>query len=725
MSRLIIISNRLPVTVDRREGELHYHPSAGGLATGLNSLDDSYNKLWIGWPGQDIKDDWEQESIRQDLAKLSLAPVFLSPREIELYYEGFSNKTIWPHFHYFTEYTTYRDSYWDAYKEVNFKFFQVVEKLIKEDDMVWVHDYQLMLLPNMIREKFPRVSIGFFLHIPFPSYEVFRILPWREEILRGLLGSDQIGFHTFGYMRHFLSAAYRITGFEHEFGRLSIGERRVNVDVFPMGIDYEKYAFPEIDEEDATIQDIKKLGSDRKLIVSIDRMDYTKGIPQRVKAFGDFLHNHPEYHQKVDLVMLVVPSRSNVDQYQSLKQEVDILVSRVNSEIGTFDWTPIHYFYRSLNFPALMKLYQEADIALITPLRDGMNLVAKEYIASKESNKQGVLILSEMAGAVHELTDAITVNPQDRSDIDRALVEALEMPLEEQERRLVSMQEKLRIYDVKNWAANFIGEQQKLKQKSQMQAATQLRDNALVEVTDSYSQSNKRLLFIDYDGTLMGFNVDPQAVFPDEEVLDILTTLANDSRNQVVVNSGRDRQTLEKWLGHLPIDMAAEHGVWMKENGEWHLNPNVTDAWKPHVGELLENLVTRTPGSFIEEKDYSLAWHYRSIDRDLGTKRVREFRDMLAYLIQNQDLQVLEGNKVVEIKNAGVNKGKATQHWVGQQDWDFILGIGDDSTDEDIFKAMPKWGVSIKVGAGRTSARYSISGVAEVRSMFRQLIGKS
>ena len=722
MSRLIIISNRLPVTVDRREGELHYHPSAGGLATGLNSLDDSYNKLWIGWPGQDIKDDWEQESIRQDLAKLNLAPVFLSPREIELYYEGFSNKTIWPHFHYFTEYTTYRDSYWDAYKEVNYKFFQVVEKLINEDDMVWVHDYQLMLLPNMIREKFPKVSIGFFLHIPFPSYEVFRILPWREEILTGLLGSDQIGFHTFGYMRHFLSAAYRITGFEHEFGRLSIGERRVNVDVFPMGIDYEKYAFPEIDEEDATIQDIKKLGSERKLIVSIDRMDYTKGIPQRVKAFGDFLHNHPEYHQKVDLVMLVVPSRSNVDQYQSLKQEVDILVSRVNSEIGTFDWTPIHYFYRSLNFPALMKLYQEADIALITPLRDGMNLVAKEYIASKEASKQGVLILSEMAGAVHELTDAITVNPQDRSDIDRALVEALEMPAKEQERRLVSMQDKLRRYDVKNWAANFIGEQQKLKQKSQMQAATQLRDTALEEVSESYKQSDKRLLFIDYDGTLMGFNVDPQAVSPDDEVLEILSTLANDSRNQVVVNSGRDRQTLEKWLGHLPIDMAAEHGVWMKEHGEWHLNPNVTDAWKPHVGELLENLVTRTPGSFIEEKDYSLAWHYRGIDRDLGTKRVREFRDMLAYLIQNQDLQVLEGNKVVEIKNAGVNKGKATQHWVGQKDWDFILGIGDDSTDEDIFKAMPKWGVSIKVGAGRTSARYNISGVEEVRSMFKTLL---
>ncbi|MEL6669667.1 MAG: bifunctional alpha,alpha-trehalose-phosphate synthase (UDP-forming)/trehalose-phosphatase [Bacteroidota bacterium] len=719
-----MVSNRLPVTVNRKDGELHYHPSAGGLATGLNSLDDEYNKLWIGWPGQDVNDEWEKESIRQDLAKLKLAPVFLTPNEIEQYYEGFSNKTIWPHFHYFTEYTTYRDSYWDAYEKVNRKFFEVVEQIIEDDDMVWVHDYQLMLLPNMIREKFPKVSIGFFLHIPFPSYEIFRILPWREELMRGLLGADQIGFHTFGYMRHFLSAAYRISGYEHEFGRLSIENREVNVDVFPMGIDYNKYAHPEIDQDDPIVREIEKLHSGRKLIVSIDRMDYTKGIPQRVKAFGDFLFNHPEYHQKIDLVMLVVPSRSNVDTYRELKREVDELVSRVNSEIGTFDWTPIHYFYRSLKFPALMKLYQETDIALITPLRDGMNLVAKEFIAAKEQKKRGVLVLSEMAGAIHELTDAIPVNPQDRADIDRALVEALEMPEEEQERRLTDMQEKLKLYDVKNWAANFIAEQKKLRDINIKQSNMPLREELLEEVCDQYQNANQRLFFIDYDGTLMDFHVDPQAVSPDEEVIDILTRLASDPKNRVVVNSGRDRLTLEKWLGQLPIEMAAEHGVWMKEQGEWHLNPNVTDAWKPKVQELLDNLVTRTPGSFVEEKDYSLAWHYRGIDRDLGQKRVREFRDMLAYLIQNQDLQVLEGNKVVEIKNAGVNKGKATYHWVCQKNWDFVLGIGDDSTDEDIFKAMPPNGVSIKVGGGRTSARYGLASVSEVRSMFKELLGE-
>lgn len=723
MSRLVIISNRLPITINRKAGELHYHPSAGGLATGLNSLDDTYEKLWIGWPGEDIADEWEKESVRNDLASRGLAPVFITEDEIELYYEGFSNKTIWPHFHYFTEYTAYNDDMWSAYEEVNYKFFLETEKHLREDDMVWVHDYQLMLLPNLIRQRFPKISIGFFLHIPFPSYEVFRILPWRKEILDGILGSDQIGFHTFGYMRHFLSAAYRITGYEHKFGRLFIDEREVNVDVFPMGINYEKYADPDVNAvTDQSSGEIRKLHASRKIILSVDRLDYTKGIPHRIRAFKRFIRNNPKYIGKVNLIMIVVPSRANVDQYQSLKTEVDVLVSQVNSEYGTFDWMPIHYYYRSLSFAALTTLYREADIALITPLRDGMNLVAKEYVAAKEDSKRGVLILSEMAGAVYELNDgAITVNPQNLQEIEAALLEALEMSGEEQQLRMEIMQMKLKQYDVKHWAATFINEQQKLKEKNRMSSTIHLAGNEMDQVAAAYAKADKRLLFIDYDGTLMNFHEDPQAVSPDDEVVSILSALAADPKNKVVINSGRDRATLEKWLGHLNVEMAAEHGVWMKENGKWHLNPNVVDGWMPKVRELLDNLVSRTPGSFIETKDYSLAWHYRSIDRDLGQKRVREFRDMLSYLIQNQDLQVLEGNKVVEIKNAGVNKGKATSHWVGKTKWSFVLGIGDDATDEDIFAALPEDGVSIKVGSDRTSARFKLLGVSEVRKMFTTL----
>ena len=723
MSRIVIVSNRLPITIKEKEGELIYHPSAGGLATGLKSLDESIEKIWFGWPGRIINNGWEREAVRKDLKSRELMPVFLTREEIEDYYEGFSNKTVWPHFHYFTQYTTYDDDYWEAYRRVNRKFADAVIPHIREDDMVWVHDYQLMLVPRMIREEHPDVSIGFFLHIPFPSYEVFRILPWRSQILKGVLGADQIGFHTFGYMRHFLSAAYRITGHEHNFGRLGVDNRLINVDVYPMGIDYEKYAHPDIGETDVgDIEKIKRLAKRRTLVISIDRLDYTKGIPNRIQAFARFLGENPQYRGKVSLVMIVVPSRSNVDQYQSLKHQVDTLVGEINGNYGTFDWMPIHYFYRSLAFGELTTLYKVADIAMITPLRDGMNLVAKEYVASKEDSKRGVLILSEMAGAANELTDALIINPQDFNDISQALKEALEMSPEEQAGRLEKMQAKLKKYNVRHWANTFIKDQTYLMEEQKKRHTNRLSESDRENLLRAYREADQRLLILDYDGTLMDFHTDPQAVVPDEELLDMIEKLAAKDGNRVLVNSGRDKGTLEKWLGQLDLDLAAEHGVWLKRNDEWKVNKGLASDWKPQVRDLLEDLVERTPGSFIEEKDYSLAWHYRRIDKDLGEKRVREFRDVLRYLTANLDLQVLEGNKVVEIKNAGVNKGKATLNWVEEKDWDFIMAIGDDHTDEDTFKSLPEEAFTIKVGLQKSAADYSLLSIEEVRQLLKELL---
>lgn len=725
MSRLVIVSNRLPVTIDKKEGELIYHPSAGGLATGLNSLDDSTNRLWVGWPGREVKDAWEQEAIRKDLGDQNLVPVFLSKKQIKLYYEGFSNKTIWPHFHYFTQFTTYDDDFWEAYQAANKHFAEEVSKVLQPDDRVWVQDYQLMLLPQLIREAFPKISIGFFLHIPFPSYELFRMLPYRRAILRGILGADQIGFHTFGYMRHFLSAVYRIEGHEHNFGRMTVDNRLINVDVFPMGIDYEKYAHPQIDvfSEDDTLK-IKALAKKQKLIISIDRLDYTKGIPDRIKAYARFLKDYPAYRGKVTLLSLVVPSRSNVDQYQELKEEVDLLVGRLNGEYGTFDWTPMVYFYRSLNFDQLTTLYKVAQIAMITPLRDGMNLVAKEYVASKEDSKEGVLILSEMAGAADELTEAIMVNPQDIEGMSNAILSALEMNKNEQAWRLNKMQDKLKNYNIKHWARTFLKVQTQLMEEQKERHISKLDSTVKDKLLADYQKATKRLIILDYDGTLMGFKNDPQAVEPDAGLLQLLNEIKNVENNKLVVNSGRDRPTLESWLGSLGIDLAAEHGVWVKTNKQWKRNSNLSAEWKKSVIEVLETMVERTPGSFIEEKDFSVAWHYRKVDKDFGEKRVREFRDVLLYLTSNLDLQVLEGNKVVEVKNAGVNKGKASMGWINAEDWDFILAIGDDHTDEDTFKALPHedHAYSIKVGTGQSVARYNIVSVDEVRGLLRGLV---
>lgn len=722
MPRLVIISNRLPVTIGQKKGELIYYPSAGGLATGLNSLDNSIEKIWVGWPGKAIDPGREQQA-EQELAKKDLVPVFLSKAEIKTYYEGFSNKSVWPHFHYFTQYTIYDSRYWESYQKVNQKFADRVIALLEEGDRVWVHDYQLMLLPNMIRQAFPDISIGFFLHIPFPSYEIFRILPWREEILTGLLGADQIGFHTYGYMRHFLSAAYRISGIENNFGKLQVGHRLVNVDVFPMGIDYEKYAFPEREvgaqEINARIRRFKSKG--RKLIISIDRLDYTKGIPQRIRAFERFIKENPQYQGKVTLMLIVVPSRSNVDQYKDLKVEIDTLVGRIDGEYRTFGWTPIQYFFRSFSFADLCALYKAADIALITPLRDGMNLVAKEFVASKEESRQGVLILSEMAGAADELTEALIINPQDIEDMVAALITAIEMPEEEQKERLVKMQKSIRKYNVKRWAETFINEQANMVINKQSRQTNVLRKGKKEEVIRLFQKAKKRLLLLDYDGTLVDFQTDPQAAKPDEELIEILNQLRSDPANKIVFISGRDSKTMDKWLGELNCEMAAEHGVWNNYGQGWTTDPGLSNAWKVDIRPVLETMVERTPGSFIEEKVYSMVWHYRNIDKALGEKRIREFRDTLLYLTANLDLQVLEGNKVVEIKNAGVNKGKAARHWLNEADWDFILAIGDDNTDEDTFKVLPAKALSIKVGMGQSVARYNLLGVKKVREFLKIL----
>lgn len=723
MSRLIIVSNRLPVTLDRRHGELLYHPSAGGLATGLNSLETDMERVWIGWPGHTVEDEFEQESVTYQLAKDNMAPVFLSKRDMQLFYEGFSNRTIWPHFHYFTQYTSYQDDYWDAYQRVNQIFAEKIREVVKPDDILWIHDYQLLLVPGMVREFFPDLTIGFFLHIPFPSFEIFRTLPWRHQLLTGMLGSDLIGFHTFGYMRHFLSSVYRIIGNDHSFGKLQVGNRSVSVDVFPMGIDYNRFA--NLEPEESTSEEIRhlqKLTERHQLIISIDRLDYSKGIPHRIRAFDLFLRRNPKYHGRVTLILVVVPSRSNVDQYRQLKEEIDELVGRINGQFGTFNWTPIRYYYRSFPFQSLNALYQASDIALITPLRDGMNLVAKEYVASKEKSLRGVLILSEMAGAANDLPEALLVNPNDMNQISDALLTALEMDPGLQASSLREMQAKLKKYDVKHWANNFLRQLLETR-REQFERQTKLLNYGNKErLVNHYFKAEKRLLLLDYDGTLVGFHDEPGDAHPDAELRETLKKLHNDPRNTVVIISGRDRYTLGDWFGDLGIEIVSEHGVWLWKNNHWHLNEGISASWKSKFMPVLENLVERTPGSFVEEKDFTLAWHYRKIDGELGANRVREIRDQLVYLIANHDLQVLEGNKVVEIRNSGVNKGKAASMWLARENWDFVMAIGDDHTDEDTFRALPSTAYSVKVGLNRTHAQYKVRSVEEVRSLLDLLV---
>ncbi|MDG1106918.1 MAG: bifunctional alpha,alpha-trehalose-phosphate synthase (UDP-forming)/trehalose-phosphatase [Cyclobacteriaceae bacterium] len=723
MGKTIIISNRLPVKIEQENNELVYKASEGGLATGLNSVFKQGNNLWVGWPGLAIEKSKEQE-VDSNLIKQHMKPVFLSSEEIEDFYEGFSNETLWPNFHYFNQYTVYKEELWLAYQRVNQKFAEILSEELEDDDTVWIHDYQLLLLPQLIRAISPNATIGFFLHIPFPSYESFRLLPWRRALLNGMLGADFLGFHTYDDMRHFLSSVNRLAGLGNSNGTIKVKNRLIKADALPMGIDYEKYAASAQDPETlAREARYRKSIGTVKLILSIDRLDYSKGITQRLRAFELFLSKYPYFKEKVSLFMVVVPSRDSVSKYKQLKEEIDLLVGRINGQFSKLNWTPIHYFYRSFPLPALSAFYRISDVALVSPMRDGMNLVCKEYVASR-LDKKGVLILSEMAGASKELSDAIIVNPNDIHQLVEAMHKALTMPEELQIESINSMQKSLKRYNIHAWVKLFMDELANVK-KEQSYLKTRLIDNQLSEeIKHDYKKSEERLIFLDYDGTLVGFNENPDDSKPDQELIEILDYLTKDKKNHIVIISGRGRQSLEEWMKPYSLDIVAEHGVWIKRMGKpFKTLLKINASWKKETLSLLERYVNRTPGSFVEEKDYSLVWHYRKVETGLGEVRTRELTSHLKYMTANENLDVLEGDMIVEIKNSEINKGKAAQKLMKiYPEADFLLALGDDFTDEDTFKAMPEEAYTIKVGTSASEAKFSVNSYKEVRKLFNNII---
>ncbi|PIQ22278.1 MAG: bifunctional alpha,alpha-trehalose-phosphate synthase (UDP-forming)/trehalose-phosphatase [Cytophagales bacterium CG18_big_fil_WC_8_21_14_2_50_42_9] len=722
MARKIIVSNRLPVKIEEGENNMTFKPSEGGLATGLGSVYKEDNNIWIGWPGLYLDDETQEQHVIENLKKESMEPVFLTETEIKEFYEGFSNETLWPSFHYFSQYAVYEPSYWEAYVKVNEKFCAQIVKNAQPEDTIWIHDYQLLLLPSMVREHLPDITIGFFQHIPFPSFEVFRMLPWRKEILDGMLGADLLGFHTYDDVRHFVSSVKYILGHSATHGIIDTGERSVMVDAFPMGIDYDKYASLAASDQVKEIeQNFREALRNRQVVLSIDRLDYSKGIPQRLKAFEQFLNDCPEMHEKAILVMIVVPSRDKVEKYKHLKEEIDELVGRINGLFRTISWSPIHYYYHSYPLEELSAFYRMADVALVTPMRDGMNLVCKEYIASRD-NGTGVLILSEMAGAAKELPEAILINPNDLHQIASAICQALTIPEAEQKTQIASMQAIVKKYNIHHWVKIFMDRLEFIKDKQNSLKTTLLKGQSLEACKSAYKKAQKRLIFLDYDGTLMPFTRDPNKTQPDEDLLALLQNLTADKKNRVIVISGRNRQTLSEWLGEMPLDMIAEHGVWLHQyDSEWKKIQKLKNDWKEEIRPILENYVSRTPGALLEEKDYALVWHYRKVDPALGETRAGELSTYLNYLIANQNLQVMEGDKIVEIKNIEVNKGIAASRWLEKFPSEFVMAIGDDRTDEDTFKAMPPEAFTIKVGSTRSSAKYHVNSPEEVRNLLKDL----
>jgi len=734
MKRLILASNLLPVHITPQNGRYVIEKADEQTISGLQNFYESYAPRWVGLTGIENHEftAGETEQLEADLEGFNCVPVFPSVREHNQYLHGFARNTLWPLFHYFAENVVYSEVSWNAYVRINRLYAEKILSLINDGDILWIHDYHLMLLPQMIREQKPGISVGLFIHVPFPSFELFRLLPWCQEVIEGMLGADLIGFQTYDHVRHFMSSVRRLTGVDSTFNRITIGERTMKVDVFPKGINYERFrkqtlalhgegSTPSRIKEEMEV--FKRSGNLEKLIISIDKLDYTKGIPQRLRAFERFLQAYPDYQGRVSLIVQAIPSGETSESFYNLKSKVDELVGRINGNYGTINWTPVRYLNQVFSMDERIELYSLSDIALILPLRDGMNLVAKEFVASRHDGR-GVLILSELAGASKELHEAILVNPNNLSAIAEAIKAAIEMPEEEQVRRNRVMMQRLERYTVERWAREFVNSLEGVKELQEVYLTRKINYTHMRHIVATYKEATHRILFLDYDGTLSWFRKNPEDARPDEELYGILREISGEKKNTVVIISGRDKETLGRWFdGDWNIHFIAEHGVWLRQpGGEWHMMEQIDNAWKESVQPLLEYYVDQTPKSFIEHKNFSLVWHYRDADPDLGMQRAWELKDELRTLTSNLHLEVMDGDKVLEIKYAGINKGRAAMRKMGDDPFDFVFAVGDDWTDEYTFDAMPEDAYTIKVGTKTTKASYYIESVDMVRELLSRFV---
>ncbi len=725
---LIIVSNRLPVTVSKENGELVYTSSSGGLAVAMSSLGISNEKMtWVGWPGiaSDELSKSERLQITTKLSAMGCLPVFLSSAQIDKFYSGYANDTIWPLFHYFQSYTQHNADYWLSYKNVNELFRDEIEKLSDQNSLIWIHDYHLMLLPKMLRTIMPNSTIGFFLHIPFPSYEVFRQLPNGDQLLNGLLGADLVGFHIYDYVRHFLSSVMRSVGHDSKYGVLHLSGRMVKADAFPIGIDYDRFASAKKNKVTKKYQkELSKHYKDQKIILSVDRLDYSKGIIKRLEAFEQLLESNKKYHKKITMIVLAVPSRSDVDTYKELRKTIELAVSRINGLYSTVNWTPINYQYRNTPFNELVALYKLADVALVTPLRDGMNLVAKEYVAANSSDT-GVLVLSEMAGAIDELHEAIKVNPNDVDSIGQAIIAALSMPKKEQKKRLKIMNARISEYTVQKWGNDFIEQLVEVKALQIHKGKSLIDDNITNDFREDFKRSKKRLLLLDYDGTLVRLQSDYESakVKPSKQLSGLLTKLTNRKGTDVFVISGRPHKILNKWLGKIgTINLVAEHGAWVKILGKWTKSPISIDSHKKIIIPILEKITARTPGADIEVKTMSVVWHYRKVPTELAYIRKMSLLRELNETIDHSKLSIHQGSKIIEVKPREINKGKIIKKIIDENDYDFIMCIGDDYTDEDMFSVLPQHANTVRVGHEPTTAKYWVKDVDGVLKLLNRLI---
>ena len=719
-SKLIIVSNRLPVSISPAKNEKGYDlkASAGGLVSGLKALHAQDNALWIGHSGL----FGENKELAKELAEKRFLSVPIKEKEYKRYYEGLSNNTIWPLCHYFTQTFRFSHKDWESYKTVNKKFTDKVLEIAGPDDKVWIQDYQLMLVPEMLRKSNSKLNVAYFHHIPFPSSEVFRMLPVRKDLLQGILGASLIGFHTFDYARHFLASCSKLVGRDIQIDEIQSEKGIVKVGVFPLGIDTElaKKHSKEIAEKPSKKKDVITL-------LGIDRLDYSKGILERLKGFQRFLEKNPDYVGKVSLIQLCVPSRSNVRAYVQLKRDLERLVGEISGEFSHAGYHPVQYLYRSLPSEDVYRLYHEADIMLVTPLRDGLNLVCKEFVSTKAEGN-GVLILSEFAGSAAEMGEAILVNPYDTNQISSAIYDAVTMDEKDKKRRMRALHERTMEYGSRRWASNFLAYWEKI-QYSKRRSVT-LNKKKIKSLKEKFQKANKLHLFFDFDGTLAPIVTVPEAAAMSEETFAFLRKLSHNENSIVSLVTGRPREFLSEKILALPMNFACEHGMFTKsmKSGDWR-SQGVSDLLsqvKPEILFLLELHTRSVPNSFVEEKEFSICWHYRNSPEEFAENQARLLKEELRQLLSDTAFTVYTGKKILEIRPVLASKGYAVESFTSDAAFDdksdLILTFGDDVTDEDMYEMRPEVNYSFHIGKGPTYASYKIEQQKDLLAILKEMI---
>ncbi|KAL9552630.1 hypothetical protein PS6_004380 [Mucor atramentarius] len=690
------------------------------LYAGIQSLRKDNETLHIGWTGP-IREQGTRNKITtdklavEDKVKLQsllwetghIVPIFLDQNKSHGHYEGYCKQVLWPVFHYLVQ-TSSGDSraekrHWDDYVAVNRQFADTIIDRYQENDIIFINDYHLLLVPEMIREKLPDAAIGIFIHATFPSSEIFRCLQTRNKILQGMLGANLIGFQTYSYARHFISSCTRVLGCETTQVGVSYNGTMVSVGAFPIGVDCNRVAqFCKQPGVQPKMDAIRDMYAGKKIIVGRDKLDSTKGILQKLHAFEKFLKDFPEWRNNVVLIQVATPTHGD---HSKLEAKISEAVSHINSEFGSIAFVPCHYYHQDIDRDEYYALLSVADLALITCSRDGMNTTSYEYVLCQHDKaEQGPLILSEFAGTAGSLSAAILVNPYDLAGVARSINDALTMSTEERTTRHDKLYNHVTSHTAGFWAHSFVKQLVSVSQQQDLQShATPKLD--MQKLIQDYKSAKKRIMFFDYDGTLTPIVSVPSDAKPGHDMLKALQILCNDPKNIVWVVSGRDQVVLDEWLGSniSNIGLSAEHGCYLKEVGsnEWKSIVDDMDmSWRADVEEIFDYYTERTQGSFVEHKKSSITWHYRMADAEYGYGMIDNYRysafqakecqnHLENAIVSKYPVEILVGKKNLEVRPMSVNKGEIVKRILSKNsDTNLVMCAGDDKTDEDMFRAL-------------------------------------